>query len=59
MVASEKGELNIVRELLEAGVDANAVDNVSTVYAFFSFLLFIIKKIGLLGGPSAETVGLR
>ena len=28
MVASEKGELNIVRELLEAGVDPNAVDNV-------------------------------
>ncbi|KAK7097954.1 kinase D-interacting substrate of 220 kDa B-like [Littorina saxatilis] len=29
MVASEKGELNIVRELLEAGVDPNAVDNES------------------------------
>nr|KAG5701758.1 hypothetical protein BaRGS_000748 [Batillaria attramentaria] len=27
MVASERGELNIVRELLEAGVDPNAVDN--------------------------------
>lgn len=29
MVASKNGELNIVRELLEAGVDPNAVDNVS------------------------------
>lgn len=27
MLASERGELNIVRELLEAGVDPNAVDN--------------------------------
>lgn len=29
MSACEFGELNIVRELLEAGVDPNAVDNVS------------------------------
>ena len=35
MVASEKGELNIVRELLEAGVDPNAVDNVGTHKHFF------------------------
>ncbi|KAI8798891.1 kinase D-interacting substrate of 220 kDa B, partial [Biomphalaria glabrata] len=27
MVASEQGALNIVKELLQAGVDPNAVDN--------------------------------
>lgn len=54
MVASEQGALSIVRELLQAGVDPNAVDNVSSEIVVGNIVSCVCNDHSLVGVSSGH-----